>query len=142
MENSTTSARKSKSTTTSKNTPAPKQKASAKQEETAGANDSPMTIASVQDWMQDNGFVSISGGVRENENGYPFLTFMNDDNEAENVYFSVKAADHENAELGTELFKGFFDPFVISEYIREDGVAMTKIALTGGGNRTGIEDLF
>lgn len=142
MATTPTSARGAKNT--KKSSPAPAQKPVQKQvnDEQAGENDSPMSITSVQEWMQENGFISISGGVRENENGYPFLTFMNEDNEAENVYFSVKASEHEHAELGTALFKGFFDPFVISEYIREDGVAMTKLALVGGGERTLIEDLF
>ena len=38
--------------------------------------------------MADKSFSQVIPVVRKNSNGYPFLTFTNTNNEAENIYFS------------------------------------------------------
>lgn len=48
--------------------------------------------------VQELGFTQVVGPadkalVRHNKNGYPFVTFVNPANEAENIYFSKPAAE-------------------------------------------------
>jgi hypothetical protein len=53
-----------------------------------------LIVMSVADYAKKHGFNQIVPTVRKNENGYPFLTFINkEENKAENVYFSKAAAD-------------------------------------------------
>jgi hypothetical protein len=47
-----------------------------------------MKTLSLKEFMQEKSFAQVIPVVRTNSNGYPFLTFTNSSNEAENVYFS------------------------------------------------------
>ncbi len=42
----------------------------------------------LKDFCVSKGFTQIAPVVRTNTNGYPYITFINSNNEAENVYFS------------------------------------------------------
>ena len=99
----------------------------------------PLTTISVQDFMKSKGFVSIHKSVRKNANGYPYLTFINADNEAENIYFSK--ASGEDKEAGQLLYKGFFDKLNVAEVTNADGEVRMKIVGTSS-ERLGVEDLF
>lgn len=94
---------------------------------------------SVQDFMIENNFVSLAREVRENTNGYPFVTFINADNEAENVYFSKNGASR--VAKGEVIEKGFFDPFEIAKVENAEGEERTKL-VTGGEGRVSMESLF
>ncbi len=48
---------------------------------------------SIKDFAKSKGFMNIVPRVRINENGYPYVTFIDSDNKAENIYFSKKAAE-------------------------------------------------
>lgn len=102
----------------------------------------PVTVSTVKEYATNNGFTQIVPTVRANENGYTYLTFINADNKAENVYFSKEAAKLEKTKVGSIVGKGYFDDLTISEYAREsDGAAMTKLGVKGG-NRAELEDLL
>lgn len=47
-----------------------------------------MKTLSLKEFMAEKGFTQVIPVVRKNSNSYPFLTFTNAKNEAENVYFS------------------------------------------------------
>jgi len=47
-----------------------------------------MKTLSLKEFMQEKSFAQVIPVVRTNSNGYPFLTFTNSSNEAENIYFS------------------------------------------------------
>lgn len=48
---------------------------------------------SIKQFCLDNDFVQIGTKIRANVNDYLYLTFINSENEALNVYFSVNASD-------------------------------------------------
>lgn len=93
----------------------------------------------VKEFMMSKGFVSINKKVGVNTNGYHYITFINANNEAENVYFSK--SESANVSAGTEIVKGFFDNLQIAETTNADGELRTKI-VGMSGNRLSVDDLF
>ena len=109
---------------------------------TVQTGNKPLVTASVKDFMQANGFVQVHKEVRENTNGYPYITFINSDNEAENIYFGSSIAD--NYAAGDAIAKGFFDGLLIAETYTPDGELRIKLISATGGNsqRLGMDDIF
>ena len=52
-----------------------------------------LKVESIKDFAKSKGFMQLAPAVRINTNGYPFITFINEKNEAENIYFSKSAAE-------------------------------------------------
>lgn len=52
-----------------------------------------LIVESVKAFCIAQGFKQVTPKVRVNQNGYPFVTFIKSNNEAENIYFSKKAAE-------------------------------------------------
>lgn len=96
-----------------------------------------MTTSSVQDFMKQQGFVSVVTSVKENANGYPYVTFLNAKNEAENIYFSKTCSN--TVAKGQVIAKGFFTPFMIAQVENAAGEKRTKLVT---GQRINVEDLF
>jgi hypothetical protein len=97
-----------------------------------------MDKISIQDFAKAKGFIEINKTIRTNTNGYPFVTFINAKNEAENVYFS-KGASAQVAEGGN-----FFDvakDYEIGETTNAEGEVRVKLCRKGG-DRMSIADLF
>jgi NAD(P)H-flavin reductase len=91
--------------------------------------------------MSTNKFVSVVKIVRENKNNYPYITFVNGANEAQNVYFSKTAA--KTVAQGQEIAKGFFAPFIATEVTYTDGrPTQWKISTKGESLRAPTEELF
>ena len=102
------------------------------------AEQAPLETQSVLAFMRANGFTQYNQNIGVNVNDYPFVTFINANNEAENVYFSKNAAEQVSAD---ELVDGkFLAKFVIVDTINAEGEARTKLSLRGG-NRGSINDL-
>jgi hypothetical protein len=76
-----------------------------------------MQVLSIPEFIAQHNFVQVCHTVRENTNSYPFVTFINKDNQAENVYFSKAAAQDVTA--GTPIVKGFFAGYSIA-YVQND----------------------
>lgn len=96
---------------------------------------------SVQQFMEDEGYISVVNVVRQNANGYLYITFMDADNVAENIYFSQAAS--ELVEVDDEIANGFFSPFSMSYVTYTDGrEPRWKISSANGGNRISVADLF
>jgi hypothetical protein len=68
--------------------------------------------------------------VRHNVNGYAYLTFINKDNQAENIYFS-KGASEELME-GQVVDKDFLANYEIMDTTNADGEVRTKLVRKGG----------
>jgi uncharacterized protein YbcV (DUF1398 family) len=47
-----------------------------------------MNLITIKEFAQQRQMVQIVPRVRENINGYPYITFIDKDNHAENIYFS------------------------------------------------------
>lgn len=98
-----------------------------------------LVTESVQDFMQKNG-LSVHNAVRTNANGYPYLTFINKENVAENVYFAKTiSADYKKDQA---VVKGFFTGLQIGYTTNEAGEERTKIIPIGNGTRLETSDLF
>ena len=95
---------------------------------------------SVREFMTQQGFVSCVKAIRTNSNSYPYVTFINADNVAENIYFSKNASKMVGA--GDVIQKGFFAPFMVAQTTNAEGELRWKIVSMGEGNRIDKEDLF
>jgi len=51
------------------------------------------TTMSVVEFCKSNDLTEIVPKIRINANGYPYVTFINSDNVATNIYFTVNASD-------------------------------------------------
>ena len=91
--------------------------------------------------MISNKFVEVVKVVRANSNKYPYITFVDGKNVAQNVYFS-KAASSAIKE-GQTIERGFFAPFIATEVVYDDGrPTQWKISTKGESLRATMEDLF
>ena len=100
----------------------------------------PTITKSVRDFVRDNQIASISNTVRVNVNGYPYVTFINQKNEAENIYFSKNAG--QTVREGQEIKKGFFENLCIKTIYNEAGEERLKLSLVGESTRTSIDDVL
>lgn len=107
---------------------------------TTNNNTTPLEVISVQQFMMNNNFVSVNRMVNTNVHGYPFVTFIDADNKAENVYFSVNTSAKYTK--GQVIEPGFFKGLGIAKTINADGEMRTKLVNADGGNRILISDLF
>lgn len=101
-----------------------------------------LVVVSVKDFMKSNGFTQVHNEVRQNSNGYPFITFINGKNEAENIYFSKKAAELPSAKLGSPIAKGYFEDFGVAETKNDAGEVRIKLVRKGDSSRLDMDDLF
>lgn len=95
---------------------------------------------SVQSYMKAKDFNQVVNHVRQNTNGYSYVTFINTANEAENVYFSKNASA--KFAQGDAIVKGFFDNIEVGEYPNAAGELRTKLTLKGESMRVDANDLF
>lgn len=100
----------------------------------------PLVTASVKDFMKSNNFTQVHKEVRANTNGYPYITFIDSKNVAENIYFSKGAS--EQVSEGQEIKKGFFDNFLVATTTNATGEERIKIVRSGDSTRLDVEDLF
>ena len=82
-------------------------------------------IITVQQFMKEQGYVSIHKTVRKNQEGLPYLTFIKVDNVAHNIYFSKEAGQDKQA--GQLIYKGFFDKLNVAEVTNAAGEVRMKI---------------
>lgn len=83
-----------------------------------------MIVKSLKEFAAENNFKTVAPTVRENSNGYPFVTFINTENVAENVYFS-KAAEKYKA--GTPVTSEMLKTLQIGVVRNEAGETRTKL---------------
>ena len=99
-----------------------------------------METMSVKEFMVENDFCQVNKQVAENSNGYKFLTFIDSNNESENVYFT-KSLNSEVA-TGTPVNRDFVKDKVICIVENARGEVRYKVASKGESLRVNIEDLF
>lgn len=99
-----------------------------------------METMSIKEFMVENDFCQVNKSVAENSNGYKFLTFIDSDNNAENVYFTKSL--NEKVPTGTLVNRDFVSDKVICIVENAKGVVRYKIASRGESLRVNIEDLF
>jgi hypothetical protein len=80
---------------------------------------------SIAEFVKSKGFVEINNTIKLNSNGYPFVTFINADNVAENVYFSKAASA--NVKQDEELNIEMLNNYRIANTTNADGEVRTKL---------------
>lgn len=95
-----------------------------------------MLVLTIKQFIAQKGFTTIVPAVRENVNHYPFLTFINDKNEAENIYFSKNAG----VAFGQVVDKQFLSQYQVAIVKNAAGEERTK--LISNSTRVSLADLL
>jgi hypothetical protein len=95
-----------------------------------------MEVLTVKEFCKSRGFTQIVPKVRQNSNGYPYLTFLTESNEAENIYFSKSAGEHLQA--GDKIDS--LVPYQIAITQNADGEVRTKII--SNSDRVSVDSLL
>lgn len=99
----------------------------------------PSVQQSVKSFFQERGFVEVNKHVNQSELGRPFITCIDGNNKAENIWFSTKASAF--VQKGDVINRELMDKLNIWHGKNADGENRTKFCLKGE-NRTSVEDLF
>jgi len=97
-----------------------------------------MQVQTIKDFCKSKGFTQVAPSVRENTNKYPFITFIDKDNKAENIYFSKAGA--KQVAVGTPVDKALLTTFQIGYATNEQGEV--RIKLISNSERLELADLF
>lgn len=85
-----------------------------------------MKTLTVQEFCATNNLVEVAKQVRENANGYAFITFIDSNNVALNLYLSKSLC--EEIAVNTPITKGFFSNKVVVKTENAEGETRFKLA--------------
>ena len=97
-----------------------------------------LNVIPVKEFASSKNFISISPTVRTNTNNYPYLTFIDKDNKAENIYFSKESA--KLVGVGQVVDKQMLTSFMIAE--TKNAAGELRIKLVSNSQRVSLEDLL
>jgi hypothetical protein len=92
------------------------------------------------EFVRENSITEIVKNINVNKNGYSFVTFIDKDNKAMNVYFGSSIAS--NYKLNQPVTKELLAELQIYAYITEDGEPRLRLVNKGADNRVAIADLL
>lgn len=95
-----------------------------------------MKIQSLLSFCQSNNFTEMHNAIRENANGYPYVTFINADNKAENIYFSVRAS--ETVTAGQLITEDLLKSLQVATVTNAQGEERVKLCSKGESVRISI----
>lgn len=98
-----------------------------------------LKTVSIAEFCKENNFVEVNHSIKTNTNGYPFVTFINADNKAENVYFSK--ATSTNLTAGSPVSITMLANYRIAKTVNADGEVRTKL-VSANSNRISLADLL
>ncbi len=84
-----------------------------------------LTFKTIKQFVKDRNFVQINSKIRANKNGRLFITFIDDKNIAENIYFDANSSVYYTE--GQPIEKGFFSDLRISYFTNASGDVRVKI---------------
>ena len=99
-----------------------------------------METISIREFAAERNLVEVAKKTRVNNNGYGYITFIDIENVAMNVYFS-KALDSEVAE-GTPVNKDFLSDKVIAIVENSDGELRYKLSSKGTSGRVELAEIL
>lgn len=99
-------------------------------------NQKELVTLTIKDFCAQKGIISIVPVVRENENGYPYITFMNKENKGENIYFSKNTS--KDVALGMPVTKALLSNYQIGITTNAQGEERVKLVT----KRVDISDLL
>jgi len=94
---------------------------------------------SVAEFIKAKSFVEVNNSVRVNSNGYPFVTFINASNVAENIYFSK--ASGAGLKQGDVVSIAMLADYRIADVANAEGEVRTKL-VSSVSNRISLADLL
>lgn len=98
-----------------------------------------MERISLKKFVAEEGITALCKSVRENTNKYPFITVLRG-NEAENLYFSIKASAQVTA--GQDISSIAKDLYVVRDITNADGESRIKLSFEGNSNYVDASALF
>jgi hypothetical protein len=87
-----------------------------------------MALPTLKSYCVEQGFTAVSPSIRENANGYPFITLLRG-KDAENIYFSINAASEVSAGSST---KDIFAKLYVANVENANGEARVKLTFNKG----------
>lgn len=97
-----------------------------------------MIFETIKEFCIAKSFVQLGKSIRTNNNGYPFITFIDKDNKAENIYFSKAAGESVGA--GQPVTKDLLATLQVATTQNADGE--TRIKLISNSDRLDISSLL
>lgn len=97
-----------------------------------------MQVLSIKDYAASKNFTQAATHVRTNVNKYPFVTFINKDNVAENIYFSKQSA--KNVTEGQAVTKELLTTHQIA--IVKNANNEERVKLIGNTERVTLTDMW
>lgn len=97
-----------------------------------------LVVQSIKDFCKSKGFTQIVPSVRVNENGYPYITFIDAKNIAENIYFSKSASQAVTA--GTPVDKAMLSVYQIG--VTTNAAGEERIKLISNSDRVDLSSLL
>lgn len=106
---------------------------------TSNSNSNNLNPIPLKDYYKSKGFTQIHNSIRANEKGYPYITFIDGNNKAENIYFTKSATKKVVLDqvIDSDLLKSLY----IVDTINSDGEARTKLSF-GDSMRLSLDELF
>ena len=87
-----------------------------------------MALPTLKSYCVEQGFTAVSPSIRENANGYPFITLLKG-KDAENIYFGVEASSEVSAGTPTtEVFAKLY----VTTVENKDGESRVKLTFKEG----------
>ncbi len=99
-----------------------------------------MDIQTIKDFCKSKGFTQINKMIAENSNGYPFITFINGANKAENIYFSKSMSA--NVAEGQLITPSLLADLQVATVKNANGEERIKLCGKGESNRLSLDDLL
>jgi len=99
-----------------------------------------MNIQTLRDFCQSRNFVEIHKTIRENNNGYPYITFIDSKNVAENIYFSKSQSA--NVAEGMLVTPSILRDLRVASVFNVNGEERTKLCGAGESQRLSLDDLL
>ncbi len=88
----------------------------------------------IAEYAQERGFIDVAVKVRTNVNNYPYVTFIDENNVAENIYFTTNTgADYKE---GMPIDENFFDKLQFVFVTNANGESRVKLAKIGGERKS------
>ena len=97
-----------------------------------------LKTSTVAELFSNKSIVSIVPTIRENANKYPYVTVINKDNVAENIYFSKEAS--KLLAQGEPINKGFFGRYQVGYTTNQAGEERVKFISNSA--RVSVEDIL
>lgn len=96
----------------------------------------------LKEFCAKHNFIQVNNEVSVNKNGYPFVTFIDGDNKAENIYFASTISEDYTAGQPISVKDGFFNELIIIMAETKNNGVLPKLCKEGGNRRESLADLL